>query len=302
MGRAYRAPLMTTLERLVEPKPEVDLNGLCALWRQAEVIATAPRPRDFAADESLPGRVRGALGRVIMEHAAHCPRALLAFELMFEEPALWRSTFPNLPRPFVLSSFEGGGHVRICVRLFGFAAPLAPYMANWLREALERGLAVAETSPVRTALHAKDIVVRRQDGITTRLEVGGWAYIVFRSPVTVLQGERSVVSEERILGSLAARVANMAAWQDVSVPAETVARPWTGMDWRLITDGATSIRRNSKRQRRSALSIQGHRVRLAGRGAGYGIEQLLKIGERVHAGARSAFGFGAFRSFVTGNM
>ncbi|MGV6820362.1 MAG: hypothetical protein ACWA5T_07670 [Parvularcula sp.] len=249
-------------------------------------------------DDSFPGRVRGALGQILRAESKYCGDAEILFTLLFDETADWRRNSPTLPRPFAISMRKGGRFVTLDVVLIGVAAYYGRALARSLVGALERGIAVAERSPVRTPLDLWDVDI---DALCGHYDTRGmikWACLVFHAPVSVMQGKRTHVTAENLVRSISARICRLAAWQDLHFSPDVCEAMLNKMTWTVHPVGSARHAWNSSRQRRAGLVMQGERLMLIGEGAATGVLPFLRIAETVGVGARTAFGYGAFRLFA----
>ncbi len=289
-------PLMSAAARLDETRPHVDLSTYARLWRQADIRIEAVSSEGFSVDDTLAGRIRGALGRRLLGSDQWDTAA--AFELFFEEAPAWRTGNPDLPRPYVLAAAGRSQSISVKLSLFGFAGALAQAVAASLCDALEGGIAVAERARSRAPLQVKSCELSRSEGVVLRTDVAEWVCAVFQSPVSIMQGNRTNVNAENLVAALSRRIALLAPWQDVQVSTGELCEATCKFDWKIVPRSHTRSAWNSGRQHKGGLVMEGTRLCLVGRGRSAGIETVMRLGERAHVGARTAFGFGAYRCFV----
>jgi len=147
---------------------------------QADIMVRTDHPAaaTHAADPALPDRLRGMLGRALMEGASAealacrpCPwQPPCALDLLFGDHGALLSGRLSMPRPFVLSvePFPQDNDDRLTLRLslFGFATDWAEAVAETLVRGLRGGVArwhdarLDEVWPALATLADRTYVIR----------------------------------------------------------------------------------------------------------------------------------------------
>ena len=282
-----------------DPAPTaVTLSGLAARWRAVRVTLLLHRAAAGAGIPGLAGRLRGALGHVLMESASAPALAgdpcsfvpACALDILFRPrpgvtPGLER------PKPFVLRLLPQGQDLRIELILFGQATGLAGAVAEALTSAVPRTVTEGER-------RLPPVDDRWIDGVVPVDDLPAQGPVVLRllSPLSLRRGQDQVGSFPALVSSLGNRVSGLALWHGLRVEA----------DWQMLRDHAHGIRimdhslrraawtRTSGRQGGRRIPVRGLIGDIVLEGDLGPLRPLLAIGELCHAGSRSTLGMGQF--------
>lgn len=285
-------------ERLAHPAHLIPLADLPARWLHHRVRVVAAVPAGvaapaLAADPGMPGRVRGAWGRRLMETASGealagqpCPWVPpCAYDALFRE----RRLLPGLemPKPFVFAVDAPGPRLlAVTMTLFGFSG-------HWLdagTEALVAGLRGG------LGLEPLDRTVERIGGIPLP-PVPPRAGLEFHTPLSLRREGRMAPVGPTLLSSLGNRVSALSRWQDARSDAD-----WLGLKQHAATldfdaGGMAPVRwqRASARQGGRTVPMEGLAGTLWIAGDLAPVWPLLVLGTTTHAGSHAALGLGRYR-------
>lgn len=310
--------LAPVLERLADPLAVVLVDDLPALWREAIVTLTCPRPADFDAGPSLSGRLRGALGRALMTAPARADGLPRAFDLLYRTDAP-TYTLREWPRPILLTgeAADHGRAVVIRLRVFGFAIAWLEDLMPALLAGLAAGLSVAPGARARARLSPEDGDVAVLEGLPAvpgpedGVEDGAEAITLrFDTPLVVDHRGALVTEGGPLVRSIIRRVAGLAAWMDVAVAgAEAGATPDAGpapAAGPALSALADAVEADASGQRidgwtrysipqgRKAIDVTGLVGPVTLRGPLGPLLPWLVLGQRTHAGRRAIFGLGRY--------
>lgn len=219
--------------RLVHGAEAGTLSTLVEHWQTADVDITLPGMAGFAAASSLGAKIRGAIGKVLLQSASAA--------VLREVPCDWASTCAaevffgkrssivlgdcasQIATPFVLDArAERNGALTVTVRLFGLAAAYAEVMAAAAVAALRtlvdwENLARDGAGFLPRQINPSDVVMR-QAGAPDVSAMPPETFLVFRTPNDAERGDP--VREPRLLlNRLIRRLALLAPWCGVSLAA-----------------------------------------------------------------------------------
>ncbi|EJW09345.1 hypothetical protein A33M_1555 [Rhodovulum sp. PH10] len=293
--------------RLLSPAAAVPLDALSACWVTATIEATVPGHGALAGDLVLMARIRGALGRALMEGASAeaiaekaCPwEPPCALDVLFREQV--RSGRHGVPKPWVLALDRRGLDLVVRITLFGFAIDWAGAVGHALVTALRRGIDFHDRAaglflPAPTVSR----LVVRENGIASPPP----RETVLLDLVTPLDatGDDPLDRPASVIGRLARRIDSMARWMDVSVDADwpVLAAHWNALDYDaggLLRDRLDSRsgrqRDGTGAHRRFARPLLSGTLAIGGDLAP--VWPLLVLGETCHAGRGATAGLGRYR-------
>lgn len=291
--------------RLARPAGATELVDLPGVWFHAHVVTPFAPPRGWSAarlltDPAMPGRLRGAWGRRLLEMASlptrderPCPWSPpCAYDPLFRE----RRALPGLeaPKPYVIAlDPRPEGLVEARLTLFGFATDWLEAAAEAWVLALRGGIAMPDG--LRAAVEPLDrrlVVV--EDVEPTPPPIA--AVLRFVTPLCLRRGGAVHGDVGALFSSLGNRVSGMARWMDRAVTA----------DWAALRDHAAGLTidarhmepvswtRYSARQGDRAIPMEGLSGPLAIAGDLAPIWPLLTLGATCHAGSHAAQGPGRY--------
>ena len=304
---AYRAhgPHGAIGEMLRAPSHQWHLQGLC---RQLEARAIAVRLAGLAAaatEPALIGRLRGALGDVLMATAS--PQAIAGEPCPWSPPSTYEALFrkqgrmtagTDFPSPWVLAvEPRRGGALDVTMTLFGVACEWAPAAAEALVESCGRidwRGAAGVFVPAMTIIGRKLEKVAIDDRSTCpALE------LEFLSPL-VVSSQDPIEAPAAAFKSFGLRLEGLARWHGLTLAAvdwSAVKAALCGAEWTWTETELAEWRRGSQRQDRW-IAMRGVLGRLhvaAPPDAMTQISPLLRLGSSTHVGADIAFGCGRYR-------
>ncbi|WP_019960651.1 CRISPR system precrRNA processing endoribonuclease RAMP protein Cas6 [Woodsholea maritima] len=270
------------------------LGELASVWRYCDIRITVERPAGFDTGPGLGGRIRGALGARLQEAGVDCLRSRAAFELLFGDYA------PPPVRPFNLHVASNFKHIHILVRLHGCVVGLSQVVRDALHGAFNLGIADSQNRGRRRYLPILEHTLDQRECIEVPdLSEAGWMWLVFRGPVTLLNERAGVLSGEGLARSLWARISSLALWQDVQLIGDdgALCERAAKLRWEDRYIRQTYWVRYSSKQAHLPIEMHGFQGSLGVAGALGELASLLAFGAIVQAGARTAFGFGAYDWF-----
>lgn len=287
--------------RLLAPARQVSLDELRAIWFQARISIRVAGYAALAHDLVLLRRIRGALGRVLMEGASAealaghpCPwQPPCALEVLFREQG--RAGSHGIPKPFVLAAERRGPDLVVSLTLFGLASDWAGAVGHALASALRHRI---DWRGQRNDLflpkpEISALVVRSWDGLDCGASPRG-VEMEFLTPVNA-EGDDPLERPGTIIARLARRLDGLARWQDATVVADWrgLASRWDAADY----DVRGLVR--GRVVRRSGRSLADFTAQLVS--GSLRIEVLpedlwpiLAIGREIHVGKGANAGFGRF--------
>ena len=288
--------------RLARPETLVRMEDLAGRWFHQVVILETARPRRMDAILDVLGRLRGALGNVLLPLASREAREgracrydpPSALDIFFREQ-LRLSGRHGIPKPFVLAMDAGPRSLVIRLTVFGFACDWTLTMRDALLAAVERVEWVRNASP-RTAetLEIRNCRIISAPGIDVppAPEV---VDMVFETPVDASASDL-LLFPATVVARLARRIDGLARWMDLSLDVfwDEAALVWETLDygWSDVETG-TSFRGSSRQQRGYGYPVIWGRLRIGGPLTP--LWPLLMIGQTSHAGRGATAGLGRYR-------
>jgi len=291
-------PSLETLVERVRHPPSISLpvRDIGEVWRSSMVIVTTSRPAELDFSPDIGGRVRGLLGKALLELSEKDALCELAFRMLFGDiPA-------GVTRPFNLSVQGAREKLRLKVTLHGAAEFLAPAIERALQTGFQSGLALSVDAKSRASLNILDSRIERNAYVESpKIEEANWVWMVLRGPLLVLQGRHAALDGQRFTRGLWRRVRDLARWQDVGLAGnETAIVERAGsLRWEYRYLNPVHWSRHSSRQRGRVLPMEASVGSFGVSGALGDIAPLIALGATIQAGARTAFGFGAYDWFWT---
>ncbi len=325
---AGAAPVSWLRARLHDPCEAVSLAGLAERWVQADITleTTSRPPTANAADPALPDRLRGMLGRALMEGASAeaiagrpCPwQPPCALDLLFGDHGALLSGRLAMPRPFVLAATppEGTGTESLVLRLslFGFATDWAETVAEALVRALRGGVALtgAERRPVETRHRS----IRFVPPPPLPLDPGGGDALAgappadddllvrlrFDSPLCIRREKGGPMTPRTLLMGLCNRLAGLARWHDARLEEDWPALAARAGRCQVLVEDMRRLTwtRASGRQKQGNIPVSGLLGEMVLRGPLGPLLPALALGQACGTGAHVALGLGRFRGTVSG--
>jgi hypothetical protein len=310
---AVDGPAGTALAaRLLDPAARVPLAELPAHWVTATVEATVPGHGALAGDLVLMGRIRGALGRVLMDGASRAAIAgrpcdfdpPCALDVLFREQA--RTGKHGVPKPWVLALDRHGLDLVVRITLFGFAIDWAGAVGQALATALRRGVDFRERAGGghdRLFLPPPEVshLAIREAGVAMP-RPRDTVLLDFLTPLDAA-GDDPLDRPASVVGRLARRIGLMARWMDVVIDADwpALAAHWNALPCDPAGLARETLDSRSGRQRddRTGGRRRFARPLLSGTLAIGGdlvpVWPLLVLGETCHAGRGGTAGLGRYR-------
>ena len=305
---AYRAhgPHGAIGEMLRAPSHQWHLQGLC---RQLEARAIAVRLAGLAAaatEPALIGRLRGALGDVLMATAS--PQAIAGEPCPWSPPSTYEALFrkqgrmtpgTDFPSPWVLSAqATRGGDLDVVLTLFGIAIEWAPAAADALVEVVSRR--IEWRALVHGFVPAPVVTRRRLAAVAVGTGPAPAALTLdFLTPLAITAGDAGE-NPVPAFTSLGWRLEGLARWHRATladVDWGTLADDLRTAQWTWSEAEPARWRRGSRRQDQW-IAMNGTLGRLhvsADPQIMEHIAPLIRLGELVHVGADIAFGCGRYR-------
>ncbi len=293
-------------QRLLDPAVTQSLGDLMGSWFQVQIAATVPGFGGLAGDLTLLRRVRGGLGRVLMEGASDealagrpCPwQPPSALDLFFREQG--RIGAHGIPKPFILGTADDAGDLIVTLTLFGFAADWCPILSHALAATLRHRIdwaapgarmPPATIGPLTLAVHQG---LDQDWALDPRMPPADY-HLDFITPMNG-EGDDPIQRPATIIARLARRVEGLARWQDTAIADDWahLARLWSNLDY--DTRGLARKRMN----RHSGRGQQGFTVtalsgRLTLRAVPAALLPVLVIGAETAIGKGATEGFGRYR-------
>lgn len=300
-------PLLSPLaHRLMAPAVTQSLDDLRRAWFQMRIDATVPGFGGLAGDLTLLRRVRGGIGRVLMEGASDealagypCPwQPPSASDLFFREQG--RIGAHGIPKPFILGAAGRDGDLIITLTLFGLAADWAPILSHALAATLRHRIDWAATRTRTLPAAIGPLTLEAHQGLGQDFSLDAPIppasyHLDFITPMNA-EGDDPILRPATIIARLARRVEGLARWQDTAIADDWdhLAHLWYDVDY--DTRGLAHERMN----RHSGRGQQGFTVptisgRLTLRAVPAVLIPLLIIGAETAIGKGATEGFGRYR-------
>jgi hypothetical protein len=258
---------------------------------------------------SLPGRLRGAIGRRLKDSPARLDSLPRAFDLLYRSDLL-AGPLPEWPRPFLLTA-EGTAHtVVLRLRVFGVAVAWLDELVPALLAGLDAGLSVVPGSHVRARLSPQDRAATLTEGLPPVPAQADAVVLRFQTPLVLERRNALVIDAPMLVRSIIRRVAGLAAWMDLALAGATAAgeanqspAPVAGPALSALADAVViedqDLRpvgwvRHSMAQNGRAIPMTGVIGWLRLTGPLDPLLPWLSLGQRCHAGRRAAMGLGRY--------
>ncbi|WP_413204161.1 CRISPR system precrRNA processing endoribonuclease RAMP protein Cas6 [Rhodospirillum sp. A1_3_36] len=300
--------------RLGNPNRSVDSANLAREWFQSDIVLTlGPNAPDaVAGDPAVADRIRGALGRTLMESASGeaisgrpCPWSPpCALDILWGETGQVRRGVP-IPKPFLIRvDAPRPGWLEIRLSLFGFATDWAEGIGDALVRTFRNGVSL-EGGPHRRPFDPCHRLVEtpnpapcpppfaRSDDVA---DVSLW----FITPVIPRRGNRTALDPLALLTGLSRRAEGMARWHDAALEVQGQALGEAARALRVDPFGLRPIAwtRPHTRNRSHDIPRSGFTgpYRLFGPSWALAeIQPLLTLGQAQGAGGHVALGLGQYR-------
>jgi hypothetical protein len=301
-------------QRLTQPAHEVSIEALAAAWFQTDITLTlGPSALPvWAGDPGIADRVRGALGRALMEGAS--AQALAEQPCTWDPPCshdvLWNGKGSvragvDIPKPFRLSVWPSAD-AALCVTLslFGVASDWAEPAAEALVRAFRGGLSldggprrgwevvnrtIAAAPPLPPSPFPASSVTSREAGVV----------LAFHTPFAPRRGDQQALDPLALLTGLSRRAEGMARWHDAHLQVQGQALADAAA---ALSADTTMLRscprlRPPNRGRAVGIPLDGQIGPYALTGPDDALAQvwpLLTLGTAFGAGSRTSLGYGGY--------
>lgn len=294
-----QARLASLARLLAEPIARVTPEKLAGMFMIDQVIVTARRPPNLQSFPELATRIRGALGNVLaaMGPPVYARKDYGARPRAFD--VLWRAlgqseSGDEIAKPLVIKADVRSDTVTVTASLFGLAGFWKPDVAAALVGALEDGIKLNDSGPVKVALPCLDLVHRRIAGFEPPSFAVREARLIFRTPLRLRAGRAEASSPAALPIALLNRAVRIAPWQQMAIE----------MDWPAMHRAARRIgvsgelvpyrwERGSQRMRKR-IPVLGNLGAIVLRGDLDPFWPFLRIAENAHVGSHAALGLGQF--------
>lgn len=309
------AVLAPIIDRLTTPLVELPVDRAWPLWREATISLTCPRPPDLDTGPSLPGRLRGAMGRALASMPPRNDGLPRAFDLLFHDGPATRH-LRTWPRPYVLATDMTDRGLVVHLRMFGWAIAWLEEVVPALFAGLEAGLSLSSGARARARLEP----VERQATLVQAADpppaTADAVVLRFKTPLVLERQGALRVEGGALVRSIIRRVAGMAAWMDIALAGARAGgsganspAPAAGAALGALADAVAvaeeTLRpvtwtRFSAAQNQRAIPMSGVIGSLRLTGPLSPLLPWLHLGQRCHAGRRPAFGLGRYDLYVEG--
>jgi hypothetical protein len=285
------------------PAETIDLAAFVGRLQARRIRLRIAGAANASSEPALVGRLRGALGDVLMQTAS--PQAVAGHPCPWNPPSAFEVLFrkqgrmtpgTDFPSPWVMAAQPRRGNLEVSLTLFGIACEWAPAAAEALVEACQR---IDWRAAARGFVPAVSIIDRRVEAsvpppipATTSLE------LEFLSPL-VVSSRDAAENAVSAFASLGFRLEGLARWHGFTLD----KTDWTSLaallhaaEWNWLDHETIRWSRGSQRQNRW-IAMQGVVGRLNIRAHGdvvTSIAPLLQLGSLTHVGADVAFGCGRY--------
>jgi hypothetical protein len=289
-------------ERLARPARRLSLRELADSFFHGTITVEIGLSSRRRLDLRLPGRLRGALGRVLLRSASAAARD--------QQPCPWTPPCAldvlmgrhgeaesgiAIPPPWLLRVARNELGLTVSLTVIGFATDWIEVAAEALVTALREGDVLGPGS----SLEPTSRVTTMHDGIAVP-ESATRALLTFETPLSLRSGPSGTAGSGSLLPSLFRRLNGLARWQDAELVTEerraiAAILPGSAVH-RLDREPPEGWFRRSMRQQRTlpvdtvgrpVLLLTGPNVPL--------VLPALTLGELCHAGARPSLGLGRYR-------
>lgn len=303
--------------RLQNPRQAVTLEQLMEHWFQVDIRVHLTSDVEAVSnqDPSVADRLRGALGRALMEVASAeavsgrpCPwDPACTLDVLWGDMGTVRRGV-QVPKPFVIRVLPApGGGTDICLSLFGQATDWAEAVADGLIRALRGGVSLdggprrpydpqarcvqpVDAGPLWDALRPVDAGSTGADALM----------LLFETPLATRQGEDLTIDCRALLTGLSRRAEGMARWHDshLAVEGQALADAASVLSVQTSHLRPRHWRRPPNRQRTHDIPLGGFVGPYLLSGPVWAIDHitpLLVLGQAFGAGSHTALGLGRYR-------
>ncbi|MFZ1416714.1 MAG: CRISPR system precrRNA processing endoribonuclease RAMP protein Cas6 [Defluviicoccus sp.] len=289
-------------ERLEGPAVVLDFDSLPDHWQRTILVFECERPSGLEDGPWLAAALRGAWGQQLMHQAESVgerpadPFGRPSARDVFFRTHAWVTTKLPVPRPFVITVAPEAKVMRIALTLFGFAGFWRKAARDAMAAALERGLPLREGGWQRRPWRLMDLYWGRSETVAMPEEPPTELVIRLTTPLCLKASGPLANDVDELVMSLVNRLSGLARWQGVRIETD-----WSG--WREISKQLSvrwletrvySLRRFSSAQPGREIPHAGVLGQFSVEGPLRPLMPLFFLGETAHAGARTAFGFGAY--------
>ncbi|MBX3517849.1 MAG: CRISPR system precrRNA processing endoribonuclease RAMP protein Cas6 [Rhodospirillales bacterium] len=289
-------------ERLESPAITVDFDALPLHWQRTLLVFACERPRGLEDGPWLAAALRGAWGQQLLRatesegRRATDPFGRPSARDVFFRTHAWVTSKLPVPRPFVISITGDGRTMRIALTLFGFAGFWRKDARDAMAAALAHGLPLREGGGQRRPWVLRDVYWGRSETVPVPEDIPGEVVVRLTTPLCLKANGPLANDVDELVMSLVNRLSGLARWQGVRI--ETDWSGWREISKRLSVRWLNSVgytmRRYSSAQPGREIPHAGILGRFSVEGPLQPLMPLLFLGETAHAGARTAFGFGAY--------
>ncbi|KAB2874159.1 MAG: CRISPR system precrRNA processing endoribonuclease RAMP protein Cas6 [Pseudorhodoplanes sp.] len=292
-------------DRLLNPEHRLPLERLNEAWSAATIEAIIPGHAALAGDLVLMTRIRGALGRVLMQGASREALANkpclwwppCALDILFREQARIEGRH-GIPKPWVLALDRHGFDLLVRITLFGFAMEWAGAVSLALATALQHKIDWRERARFHAIFLPEPVVSRVGIHAIERVPIPKRRNAVVLALLTPLDtaGDDPLDRPASVIGRIARRVSLLSRWMNVEIDA----------DWRKLSDhwndlefNTGSFHRLPLLPRKSGRERQDFRLGLIDGSLGIAgdlasIWPILALGQLCHAGRGGTAGLGRY--------
>jgi hypothetical protein len=287
------------------PAEAVDLAAFCARFQASRIRVRLDGMAPAATDLALAGRLRGALGNVLVRTAS--PETAAGKPCPWDPPSAFEALFrkqgrmtpgTDFPSPWVIGVTPRHGDLEVTLTLFGIATEWAPAAAEAMVDACAR---VDWPAAAKVFVPAARAVERRVDRVTIAdlPNDAGAVALTFLSPL-VGSSKNPVEAPASAFTSLGLRLEGLARWHGLTlapVDWRALAGLLVSAAWMWSEADIVTWQRGSQRQDKwiGMKGVLGSLHVEADPATMRAIAPLLQLGRVAHVGADIAFGCGRYR-------
>lgn len=287
---------MSLRARPLDDLQTMDWETLPGFWRRTTLTLICKRPCGLQDGPWLPGVIRGAWGRQLLDMAqTNNTGNLTGRDVFFATQGRLRPGFP-VPPPFVITVEPKPPNLRIQLTLFGRAEGWRQEAFDALVHAMEAGVSVFERGGhPREPCQVLDAQWTRMETVPVLSFCNG-ARLLFKTPVRIGPSGAGNVPVPNLIVSLAARVASLARWQGFDVPVDTEAWQHLAEMLDIETNGLIPVgwHRRSSMQSGRNIPMAGYCGAVHSGNVPGPLAILLCLGETCFAGQHASFGMGHY--------
>lgn len=281
----------------------LDFAALPEHWRRTLLVFTCERPKGLEDGPWLPVALRGGWGRQLLAMALEAEAAAPAdpfgranaLQAFFRSHAQLTAGYA-VPKPFVIGVSSDARTLTVTLSLFGFAGFWRKQAREAMAAALAAGLPLRERGRMRVPYRLLDVAWGRSESVPVPDQAADTLLIRLRTPLCLRASGAIENNLDDFVMSLVNRLSGLARWQGVRI--DTDWSGWRDLSKRLrigiVEHGAYVSERFSSAQPDRRIPHVGVLGAFTLEGPVAAVMPLLILGETAHAGARAAFGFGAY--------